>query len=201
MTKTLEKKDLARRYIYNPRPGVVHIYDLINRVRDGVYAKDKCSDYVIGMLLFAVFIGVIEPWEAALFQVPFVFKIKTTLQLRVSRKHLGLVPVGRPFPGPDGKVLTRDGRSFCGFSTNLELSPLTFRQVKAHPGYSRWLRDTLYAGGDEYSNIYNRTSDRNSKSKCDNYVNERNYTPGPTSIHPDVFRQRGLVVDGEPEIL
>jgi hypothetical protein len=201
MTKTLEGEDLARRYIYNPRPGVAHIYDIINRVKDGIYAKDKISDHVIGMLLFAVFIGVIEPWEAALFQVPFVFKIKTTLQLRVNRKHLGLVPVGRPFLGPDGRVISRDGRAFCGFAIDLELSQLSFAQIKTQPDYKRWLKDTLYAGGDAYSNIYNRTSDRNSKSKCDNYVNERNYTPGPTSIRPDVFRQRGLVVDGKPKIL
>jgi len=200
MTKTLESQDLAQRYVYNPRPGVVHIYDMINRVKDGVYAEDKISDYVIGMLLFAVFMGFIEPWEAALFQVPFVFRVKKTLQLRVNRKHLGLVPVGRPFIGPDGKVISRDGRTFRGFDSNREQSSLSFAQIKSHPGYRRWLKDTMYAGGDEFSNVYNRTSDRNSKSKCDNYVNERNYTPGPTSIHPDVFRQRSLAVDGQPEI-
>jgi hypothetical protein len=201
MTKPLESQDLARRYIYDPRPGVVHIHDLINRFKDEMYAKDKISDHVIGILLFAVFIGIVEPWEAALFQVPFVFKIKTTLQLRVNRKHLGLIPVGQPFLGPDGKVISRDGRAFCGFDKNRQRSPLSFAQIKPHPVYKSWLRDTLYAGGDESSNIYNRVRDRNSKSKCDNYINERNYTPGPTSIHPDVFHQRGLVVGGEPEVV
>ena len=58
MTKTLESQDLARRYVYDPQPSVIHINDMINRVKDGVYAKDKLSDYVISMLLFAVFMGV-----------------------------------------------------------------------------------------------------------------------------------------------
>ena len=96
--------------------------------------------------------GFIEQWEAALFQVPFVFRVKKTLQLRVNRKHLGLVPVGRPFIGPDGKVISRDGRTFCGFDTNREQSALSFAQIKSYRrSFRRLLQDTVYAGGDEFS--------------------------------------------------
>jgi hypothetical protein len=45
----------------------MHIRDIVNYVKDGVYAKDNISDHVIGMLFVAKWHGDILMWEGSLF--------------------------------------------------------------------------------------------------------------------------------------
>jgi hypothetical protein len=112
MTPLPSRAELAQRYILDPASGDIHIRDLINYAKDGIYAKDKLSDHVIGMILWAQYINEIEKWEGTLFQVPFVKGMK----FRSRTAHLG-----RPFTGPDSLVLTLAGRTLHGSNQDLPI--------------------------------------------------------------------------------
>jgi hypothetical protein len=70
MTPIPTKDELAARWLLDPAPGTIHICDLIEQAKDGIYAKDKLSDHVIGMILWAKEANIIKSWEGTLFQVP-----------------------------------------------------------------------------------------------------------------------------------
>jgi len=57
MTRKATKAEWKARRVYDPAPGTVHLKDLIAQVKDGHYAKDKLSDYLIGMILWALVVG------------------------------------------------------------------------------------------------------------------------------------------------
>jgi hypothetical protein len=176
MTPTPTRDELAARYVFDPVPGTVHILDLVTMAKDGIYVKDKVSDYVIGMLVWAKQTEVISAWEGTLFQIPFVKGMK----IRSGTEH-----VGYPFTDPDGKVLELAGRTLHGSdSTNFELSPLTTSTLKGHAQYSAWVQTTLYAGGAEDATTYARVRNTYTLKACDAYVNSVPYAPGPMSVPP-----------------
>ncbi|KAK0105508.1 hypothetical protein ONS95_004131 [Cadophora gregata] len=175
MTPLPSAAELASRGLLDPPPSTLHLHDLINACQDGIYAKDRLSDQVIGMLIFAVDSGIIKAWEGTIFQVPFVQGFK----LRKGQLHLG-----RPFLGPDGKVLKLRGVVWCGEHQG-EVSALEDLDViKRHSGYAAWVRGVLYCGGTKNDGTYVRRYIFNSLVSCDANVNNKPYAPGPLSIMP-----------------
>jgi hypothetical protein len=154
-------------------PGVIHILDLRDQVKDVTYAKDYLSDHIIGMLLFAKHLNIIDDWEGALFQVPFVYENKNW-KLRSNIEH-----ICHPVLDPDNLVLTINGYNLCGSNNNLQQSPLTINTISSHPQYNIWVKNVPYAGGNKDSTTYTRLRAHNTKEACDAYVNELDYTPGP----------------------
>jgi len=176
MTPLPTPEELAARHLFDPVPGSVHIRDLINQVKDGIYAKDKLSDYAIGIILWAKYIGMITAWEGTLFQVPWVKDMK----LRVKVPH-----VGRPLLGPDGNFLTLMGRALQGASEgDLDKSNLTPDALLSHPGYANWVKRNLFAGRTPEATRYKRVRDADNVKDCDVYVNSIPYAPGPLSTPP-----------------
>jgi hypothetical protein len=176
MTPLPTPSELATRHIFDPAPGTVHVRDLIAMAKDGIYAKDRVSDYVVGMLVMAKHTGVISAWEGTLFQLPFVKGMK----IRTGMQHLGCA-----FTDPDGDVLILDGRTLHGSSDiDIKLSTLTVDSLKDHAQYSTWLKTTLYAGRAADATTYTRVRNNHTLKACDAYVNSVPYTPGPMSIAP-----------------
>ncbi|PVH75613.1 hypothetical protein DL98DRAFT_377937, partial [Cadophora sp. DSE1049] len=174
MTPVPSAAELASRDLLNPPPGTLHLMDLINHGKDGVYAKDRLSDHVIGMLIFGVDSGIIKAWEGTVFQVPF----KKGFSLRKDQPHLG-----RPFLGPDDKVLSLRSIFCCGEDGVAEKSDLlSMDDIENHPNYDDWVKQILYCGGDEYDGTYNRVTTFNTIARCDENVNSKPYAPGPLSI-------------------
>jgi hypothetical protein len=183
MTPAPTSSELAARHTFDPAPGTVHIHDLIAMAKDGVYAKDKLSDHVIGMLVLAKDTKVVSTWEGTLFQVPFVKGMK----IRASAEHLG-----HPFTDPDGNVLILGGRTLHGSSDiGIQLSALTAANLKDHPQYSTWLLSTLYAGRAQDATTYVRVRNNHTLKTCDAYVNSIPYTPGPMSVPPATSHPSG----------
>ena len=60
MTPRPTKEECKALYTYDPSFGTVHVIDLINQLKDRVYAKDVPSDYVIGLLVVAKADGLIK---------------------------------------------------------------------------------------------------------------------------------------------
>jgi hypothetical protein len=100
---------LALCYFYNPAPGAIYIKDLIRMAKDGVYAKDKLSDCVIRIILYARDIGDILAWQSTLFQLPFV---------KGMNLWSGYAYYSQPFLGPDDMILTLFGRTLRGSKDN-----------------------------------------------------------------------------------
>jgi hypothetical protein len=181
---TPKPQDLVRRRLLDPRPGHFHICDLINRVKDGLYAKDYISDYVLGMILWALFCDIIrEKDDAMVFQLAFVHPGFTHREFRKGYNNYG-----RPFLGPDGLILTLEGRLLCGDGTSgIGVSPLDRPEdIKTHPNYESWLKASLYAGLEPGDILYKRIHPTlNTKKKCDAHINarfdEHGYEPGPLS--------------------
>lgn len=171
------KEEMDQRGLLDPELSQIHVVDLVHHAKDGIYARDKLSDHVIGMLLWGVAIGAIVTWEGTLFQVPFVKGMK----LRSNQLHLG-----RPFLGPDGGILTLSGVTLCGAEEDpdIELSPLTADTLLEHHEYNDWLSSVLYGGGDKDSTSYNRIRTENSLKACDAHTNSSPYSPGPLTIMP-----------------
>jgi hypothetical protein len=159
--------------------------DLQAQLKDGVYAKDRPSDHIIGMVLWALQVDLLgNEWqhsEAMLFQVPFWNYNKKKNETRF-RGMAG--QVGRPFLGPDNLAVTLRDRTLRGSNINLQASNLTPAQVIAYPQYKKWLSKNLSAGRNEDSDTYVRTSNRNSKKECDEWVNSRPHQHGPLSTRP-----------------
>ncbi|TAQ85611.1 hypothetical protein B7494_g6065 [Chlorociboria aeruginascens] len=177
MTPQPTPAELSQRSVLDVSEGTIHLIDLVEMVKDGLYAKDIISDHIIGVLLMGKELGVVAPWEGTLFQVPFVRGMK----VRVRSEH-----IGRPFAGPDGKALKLGGRWLHGATPNAEKSDLaTIEEIQAHPQYEPWLRATLYAGRHRTQTEYIRVRTAKTLSQCDNYVNTRPYTPGPLSVAPN----------------
>jgi hypothetical protein len=44
MTIEVTLEELATRYHFDPKPGTVHIHDLISKAKDGLYVKDRTSE-------------------------------------------------------------------------------------------------------------------------------------------------------------
>lgn len=176
MTPAPTQAELALRHVYDPAPGSIHIKDLIRMAKDGVYAKDKLSDYVIGMILHARDIGDICTWQGTLFQLPFV----KGMRLRTGHAHHG-----QPFLGPDDLILTLADRTLKGSENNdIDESPLTKDTITSHPNYQAWLKDALYAGGEKESHAYKQVYSYNTLKDCDAHVNSLPYTPGPNTRAP-----------------
>lgn len=190
---------MAERWIYDPDCETIHIHDLINMAKDSLYVKDKLSDYLIGMLIYAFVENIIPRWTAELFQVPFRepgWGVKLPQGVIKLRQKPSCPRVGKAFLGPDRKVLTLLGRELTGSgSPNLESSPLTQDTIKNHPNYQTWLNRNLYAGRNPIHLTYIRVRpDHDNKLTCDgwvNYVNgvndkdgHKNYEHGPNSTPP-----------------
>lgn len=60
MTPVPTQDELDTRGLLNPMQGTIHVIDLVNQVKDGIYTRDKVSDLVIGILLVAVQQGAIS---------------------------------------------------------------------------------------------------------------------------------------------
>ena len=184
MTREPTKAELAERRLLNPSRGKMHINDLMNQVKDGIYAEDYISGYVMGMLLMALSIGLLSEWEVMLFQLPFTNpeSIKNVMAFRKTYKHYG-----NPFFGPDGRILTLHGRYLYGDGdSGVAASELDLDGVRDHPEFESWIKNTLYAGGEPTDSTYARVrplKDTNTKKKCDDYINSLpKYTPGPLSV-------------------
>jgi hypothetical protein len=167
---------MAARHLLDPPQGAIHVLDLVNHAKDGIYAKDKLSDHIIGMLMWAKIIGDIMAWEGTVFQVPFVKNMK----LRKKVEH-----AGRPFLGPDGLVLTLNGRTLHGAGGHgIGTSQLDIGGIKGHASYQTWLKNTLYAGRGHSATTYARQYTFNTGKDCDDNVNSRLYVGGPLSTAP-----------------
>ncbi|TGO47497.1 hypothetical protein BCON_0275g00130 [Botryotinia convoluta] len=136
---------LATRRIYDPVVAP-HIRIFINQAMDYPYMKDLLSDYMIGVILYAVSTGVIRQYHGRLFQLPIVDvgkgigipvppgyqarQHKGTLSVRV-----GLPRAGRPFLDPDGLPLTFHGFRFAQIAEpfTIHTGPLSVPQP---PGYA-----------------------------------------------------------------
>jgi hypothetical protein len=70
MTPNVTAVEKAARHLYDPLPGSIHIMNLTNMAKDGMYCKDKLSDHLIGLLLIAKDLKIISAWEGTLFQLP-----------------------------------------------------------------------------------------------------------------------------------
>jgi hypothetical protein len=122
------------------------------------------------MLTWAKIIGVISTWEGTLFQVPFVKHMK----LRRKFEHAGEL-----FLGPDGLVLNLRGRTLHGATgRSIGISQLDIEGIKNHAKYGKWLKNTLFAGGNPDSITYTRQTDYNSIKACDRHVNSIPYAGG-----------------------
>lgn len=99
MTIEPTSQEIANTPLFDPTPGTIHTLDLINLVKDGILAKHRISDYVMGILWKAKDLGIIKGWEAALFQLPFTWRGS------IGFRKTKVKPYGRPFLGPDGRVL------------------------------------------------------------------------------------------------
>jgi hypothetical protein len=176
MTPLPTPDEMAARHTFDPAPGTVHVRDLVAMAKDGIYAKDKLSDHVIGMLLLGKSTGAVSTWEGTLFQLPFV----KTMKIRSGTQHLG-----HAFTDPDGDVLILGGRTLHGSSdVDIQLSTFTADSLKGHPQYLTWLKDTLYAGRAADATTYVRVRNNDTLKACDNYINSVPYTPGPMSVPP-----------------
>jgi hypothetical protein len=109
MTPALTEAQLALRYLYDPVLGAIYIKDLICMAKDGVYAKDKLSDCVIGMILYTRDIGDILAWQGTLFQLLFV---------KGMNLWSGYAHYSQLFLGPDDMILTLSGRTLRGSEDN-----------------------------------------------------------------------------------
>ena len=136
MTPPLTKDELARRHLLNPTPRTLHLHGLVNQAKDGVYAKDRISNYVLGMILWGLAISDIEDWEVMLFQLPFVHP---NFQRRGYRQIYERY--GRPFLGPDGLILKLEDRSLEGDGTSgIAASDLDNHSIRTHANYANQLR-------------------------------------------------------------
>ena len=180
MTPLPSPEELAARHLYNPNHGTVHIRDLINQAKDGLYVKDVLSDYVIGLLLAGKAYGLVKAWEGTLFQIPFVKGMK----LRSNVKH-----AGEPFLDMHGAYLTIEGRALHGGSTDSEpMSLLDLGNIKHDDFFEVWKNAAFFAGRGEGGTIYQRVRSENTLKDCDRYVNSQPYKPGPESEpQPDNF--------------
>jgi hypothetical protein len=174
MTPNPSKEDMAARHVYDPAPGTVHVLDFVAQAKDGVYAKDILSDYVIGILLVARAQGDIAAWEGTLFQIPFVKGMKL---------RSGLHHYGHAFTDPDGNLLTLSGRSLSGSSRgHASESDLDIEGLRKHPAFQAWIQSNLYAGRTKAGTAYVRVTDHSTLKACDKHTNSLAYTPGPDSI-------------------
>ncbi|ATZ46597.1 hypothetical protein BCIN_02g00010 [Botrytis cinerea B05.10] len=171
MTPKATKEEDANRAIWNPTPGTIHIGDAINRLKDGQYAKEIVSDYVLGIFFLAESIGIIKKWEGSLLQWPFTKNMK----LRKVLPH-----VGEPFNGPDGKPIYHAGRLLCGHSgfrieeailNQWARSEFNLKSMKKSGAHQSWLKHHLYADREKDDLQYRRTNVNNSKKSCDDFVN------------------------------
>jgi hypothetical protein len=183
MTREPTVEELAERQLLNPSRGKMHLNDLMNQVKDGIYAKDFISDHVIGILLLGLWVGLLSEWEVMLFQLPFTNpdNIKNGMTFRKNYNNYG-----NPFFGPDGRILTLHGRYLCGDDdSGVGASDLDLDGIRNHPEFENWVKSTLFAGGEPTDSTYARVralKDTNTKKKCDDYINSRTYTPGPLSV-------------------
>jgi hypothetical protein len=182
MTSQSTQAELSARHLYDPAPRTVNMTDLINMVKDGVYAKDKISDYVVGLLIAARLLGLIKPWEGTLFQLPFMRPMK----MRKGPLHRN----GRPAFGPNGTVWKLEGVVLCGGSWNnhVETLPLTVENLMNHP---EWVERHLRFDAATYTRVYTC----NTLRECDRIANFLPYTPGPGSRPPGAPFVSNAVVD------
>lgn len=102
--RLLSRHVMSRSPLFNPTPGTFHLRTVIQEGgKDGRYARWRPSAHVIGILIIGVYLGLIAPWEAALYQFPFVYA-GGQIGLRRSMMKWKLVN-GHPFLGPDNLVL------------------------------------------------------------------------------------------------
>lgn len=189
MTKNPPLADLAERGRYDPAPGTFHIHDFVARLKDGVYARDFLSDFVIGVVFCAVKFKLIKMWEACLVQVPF----RKSLEIRGGKgSPKGFaIRFGHPFLDPFGAIITLTDakgttRRLLGNRPGCDAladSEFPASDLPDADGYDAWVKTNFYANrGTELS--YVRTGQANSRIDCDTHTNELLYAPGPGSVVP-----------------
>ncbi|TEY31567.1 hypothetical protein BOTCAL_0784g00020 [Botryotinia calthae] len=189
---------LATRFIYDPVVAP-HIRTFISQAMDYPYMKDLLSDYMIGVVLYALSTGVIRQYHGRLFQLPIVDVGKGTgiplppgyADMGTLSVRVGLPHAGRPFLDPDGLPLTFHGFLFVGAAglglNNDQLSliprsPYTFYNLHTHPNYAAWVSTHLWNGGPP--NTPSAYISRNFEGKDQRHksLNLLPYTPGPLSV-------------------
>lgn len=85
MTPIPTTDDLKQRSILDLPISHMHIIELVERVKDEEYARDKLSGYLIGLIVTAVEAGIIKKWACENFQLPF----KQGLKIRKTFKQCG----------------------------------------------------------------------------------------------------------------
>ncbi|KAK6591297.1 hypothetical protein H4I96_12455 [Botrytis cinerea] len=185
--------DMIARFVYDPQFYSVHILELINEAKDGLYMKDIISDYAMGLLFLAYQKGIIGYYDIRLFQEPFVrvgkrkgFGISGKVTVRAFRPHCG-----RPFCDPDGLPMVWHGYIFLGDRgyrmsradrRTVPRSPYNFDTIQTHPNYQQWLASHLWQGEVPGPGVYQRIAARVRWQDCHEFVNTRPYVPGPVSV-------------------
>ena len=133
----------------------IHLGDLSQQVQDGIYAKDKLSDQVVGIILWALEINPIDKEAASLFQTLF-YPTEPHVTDLTMRWRPEFRPSGprhgtkfNPFIDPDGKILVLNDRYLCGdYDGKYEISELDPKGLKAHPRYNacEYWRNPLFCG-------------------------------------------------------
>ena len=116
----------------------IHLGDLTQQVQDGIYAKDKLSDQVVEIILWALEINPIDKEAASLFQTLFYPTEPPVTDLTI-RWRPEFRPSGprhgtkfNPFLDPDGKILVLNDHYLCGdYDGKYEISELDPKGLKA----------------------------------------------------------------------
>jgi hypothetical protein len=134
---------MSNAILYNPEPGTVHVQDMH---RDASLHNQQLSDLAIGMLWFGLVESVIPQTDVCDFYIVFL----PHLRFREPRSHYG-----RPFLGPDDRVVVLRGEPMVGSNDNgLLISPLNHIGILRHPNYQQWISNLIFRGGDRNNSLY-----------------------------------------------
>jgi len=103
MTPPPTPEEFAAYLVLDSKPDSIHFGDFISAFQDGLYNKERPSDYVIGMLLLANKRNLLTKVVGDLMQVPFTRGMK----IRQNHPH-----VGHPFLDPNGDAMMLDGPAY-----------------------------------------------------------------------------------------
>lgn len=129
MTPLPSKERLAARQTYDPLPGSVTPKELC---RMNHRKKKHLSDWAVGCLAYGMQKGIINQYDADIFESVFVRGAK----LRKTRLN-----AGHPFLGPDGEVVVVQGVALVGEDPNDDLAKaarIPMSELFAHPKFNDW---------------------------------------------------------------
>jgi hypothetical protein len=142
--------NIAQASVYNPTPGSYHYLEFRDQCKDGNHVEGRLSEYVIGLTLLATQLDQqgarygldlkkLEVWEAALCQLPFVFRDNSAMGLR--NKYVRLP--NRSFPG-EFRFIGPDGNPFPLF--DCDAADLDWKPITQHINFLIWLDQHMFAG-------------------------------------------------------